>query len=109
MSSDSSPPKTKNISEDCPNPDIVAHKKVHFGSSAWEWHCQFAKEVIVDGKGIEIRCSRLDQICCIDDNQRYFVNSSSSEPLRLFFNTTLKYFGIKTAPRKKNKNNEEGS
>ena len=96
MSGKSSPPSTKSINPDCPNPDIVANTKLHFGQQAWEWQCPHAEEVIVAGKGIKIKCSLLNQRCCVDDNQKYFVNSPKTEPLRSFFETTLKYFGVKT-------------
>lgn len=95
MSVKPSPPNTKSINPECPNPDIIAHTKIHFGNKAWEWQCLHAQEVIIAGKGIEIKCSLRNQPCCIDDNQKYFVNSAKSEPLRIFFETTLKYFGVK--------------
>jgi hypothetical protein len=96
MNGNSPPPDTKSINSDCPNPDIVASKKDHFGHKAWEWQCPYAEEAIVAGKGIEIKCSALQQTCCIDDNKVYFVNSPKTEPLRNFFETTLKYFGFKS-------------
>jgi len=89
-------PNAGSISTKCPNPEIEAHAKKHFGQQAWEWNCPHVKEGIVAGKGIEITCRLLNQPCCIDDNQHYFVNPAKSKPLRGFLTATLQYFSMTT-------------
>ena len=65
---------------------------MHFGCLAWEFHCNFAREVHVSGKGISIDCGAIDIPCCVDNGKTVFVNSPQISPLRSFFETTLKYF-----------------
>ncbi len=94
-----SPPTTGEISAECPCPEIVASQKNHFGRKCWEWQCDYAHEVLVEGKGMVIECSALHRQCCIDDNTDYFVSSPKIEPLKSFFETTMKYFGIKNSDK----------
>lgn len=101
MKADGQPPKAKDINPECPEPDNVAKVKNHFGKKAWEWQCPHAVEAMVEGKGIVINCSALGRHCCIDDNKDYFVSSPKIEPLRNFFETTLKYFGSKPDDKKR--------
>ncbi len=96
MDTNKNPPTTKEVNPDCPNPDIVAKYKDHFGNPAWEWQCTYAVETHIAGKGIVINCTKLNRQCCIDDNDQYFVNPPEIDPLKFFLNTTRKYFGLKT-------------
>ena len=88
------PPHAGEICTKCPNPGVVATRKIHFGKPAWELECPYAEELHVLGEGIEIVCSRLDGSCCVDDNKDYFVVSPKIYPLRSFLEATKKYLGI---------------
>ena len=79
----------------CPNPDIVARRKDHFGKSTWEFDCEFAKELHVTGKGIVISCEALNSACCVDNGQDTFVNSQAVLSLREFFEASLRYLRLK--------------
>ncbi len=89
------PPRAGDICQECPEPDTVAVRKTHFGKPAWEIECPHAEELHVTGEGFVIECSRLKKQCCVDDSREIFVNSPQIFSLRSFFETTLKYLGIK--------------
>ena len=91
---DSVAPRAGQISPDCPNPDIVAQRKDHFGNAAWDFTCCHALEIYVKDSGIRIKCAVLDAPCCVENSRDVFVNSASVDPLRNFFETTLGYFGL---------------
>ncbi|MEN8132923.1 MAG: hypothetical protein ABFS45_22650 [Pseudomonadota bacterium] len=93
--SDKNPPHAGDICSSCPNPTITAIRKMHFGKPAWELECPYADEIHAVGKGIEIHCSALDGLCCVDNNRDYFVTSPKIYPMRSFLEATLKYLGIK--------------
>ena len=103
MSKHKAPPAAREINSECPSPDLIAQKKDHFGKKAWEWQCPHAVEALVAGKGILITCSALNRQCCIDDSKEYFVSSPKIEPLRSFFETTMKYFGVRNDAGKETK------
>lgn len=90
------PPLAGSICPTCPNPDIVAVRNVRFGTATWDFECHQAIEVYVQDSGISIKCSTLDGPCCVENGRDVFVNSPTVDPLRSFFDTTLKYLGIKT-------------
>jgi len=90
------PPCTGDIDSKCPLPEIIATEKAHFGKPAWEFECPNAEELHVTGKGISIKCMELKARCRIDNNKDNFVNASQMSPMRVFLDTTLKYFGGKT-------------
>ncbi|PID44150.1 MAG: hypothetical protein CSB48_02585 [Proteobacteria bacterium] len=96
MNTNKEPPSAREINPECPNPDMVAKYKDHFGNHAWEWDCANAVETHEAGKGIVIHCSKLNRLCCIDDNDKHFVNAPKVDPLQFFLNTTRKYFGMKS-------------
>jgi hypothetical protein len=89
------PPCSGDICSGCPNPDIIASRKTHFGKPAWEIECAHAEELHILGEGIEIICSKLNSPCCVDNNRDYFVNSPKISPLRNFFEASLRYLGKK--------------
>jgi len=89
---DSKPPRSFDVCAQCPNPDLEAKSIMHFGSMAWEFHCNLAQEVHVSGKGITVDCGAADSPCCVDNGKTVFVNSPRISPLRSFLDTTLKYF-----------------
>ena len=93
--SSKNPPSAAEFCARCPNPDIVARSKDHFGRSAWEFECAYAKELHVNGRGIVISCDALNDACCVDDGQNAFVNSQTVLHLRDFFEATLQYLGLK--------------
>jgi hypothetical protein len=88
------PPRAGEISAQCPNPDMVAQSKDHFGNAAWDFACRHALELYVKDSGIQIKCSVLNGPCCVENSRDVFVNSSSADPLKSFFETTLKYLRI---------------
>ncbi len=88
------PPCASDVCGDCPNPDIIATSKVHFGAEAWEFECLHALEIHVTGEGITIDCAKLTVPCCVDNSKDVFVNSPKISPMRSFFETTMKYLGI---------------
>ncbi len=87
-------PRAGDVCEDCPNPDIIAQRKVHFGKKTWEFECEYAVEIHVTGEGITIDCAKDSKSCCIDDSQKIFVNSPKISPMRSFFEITMGYLGI---------------
>lgn len=94
MSTDN-PPRAGDICNSCPNPDMIAARKSHFGRSAWHFECTQAIEFYVQDSGIKIRCSGLGGPCCVENSHDVFVGSPEFNPLKGFFETTLEYFGLK--------------
>ena len=94
MSNDT-PPRAGDICPSCPNPDIFATRKGHFGRSVWSFECPQVIELYVKNSGIVIKCSGLDGPCCVEDNWDFFVSSPTLNPLKDFFEATLEYLRIK--------------
>ena len=89
------PPRAGELCATCPNPDLVAVRKVHFGNKVWHFECSYAIEVHAQDSGILIRCSGLDGPCRVENNQDVFVGSPDINPLKEFLETTLGYLGLK--------------
>ena len=94
---DPNPPCASNICVTCPNPDLIACRGKHFGRDVWLFECEQAAEVFVKEKGIVIKCSGTDALCCVEDGKDIFVGSPKINRLRNFLETTLSYLGLKKA------------
>ncbi len=90
------PIRTTDVCAECPNSQLEAQQKLHFGRAAWEFCCEYATELHVTNKGIVVQCSaRNGNTCCVDNNRDIIVNSQEIFPLRAFFEATLKYLRLK--------------
>ena len=89
------PPRTGRLSAMCPNPDLIASKRKHFGREVWHFECAQAVEVLAKDSGIFIKCSGLKGFCCVDDGNDFFVGSPDVNSLKDFLQTTLGYLGLK--------------
>jgi hypothetical protein len=89
------PPRAGKLCALCPNPDLTACRRKHFGRDVWHFDCAQAVEVLAKDSGILIRCSGLNGFCCVDDGNDVFVGSPDINPLKDFLATTLSYFGLK--------------
>lgn len=89
------PPLAGDINSECPNPDMVATRRSHFGHGVWQFECPHADEVYATEKGIVIRCAVSNSYCCVDDGKEIFVSSPEISPLKDFLETTLNYLGLK--------------
>lgn len=89
------PPRAGELGATCPNPDLLACKRTHFGREVWHFECAQAVEVSARDKGIVIKCSGLGGICCVEDGKDVFVGSPSINPFKNFLETTLGYLGLK--------------
>lgn len=85
------PPTTGEICAECQSPDIVAKPKDHFGNAAWEFECNYVKEVFLESKGVVINCAITNCRCGVDDGRGYFVNSPEVSPLKNFFEASIKF------------------
>ena len=89
------PPRAGKISAMCPNPELIACRRKHFGREVWHFECAQAVEVLAKGRGISIKCSGLDGFCCVDDGNDVFVGSPEINSIKGFLETTLNYLGLK--------------
>jgi hypothetical protein len=89
------PPRAGEICATCPNSDLVAAKKAHFGRQVWHFECSQAIELYAKDSGIVIKCSGLDGPCCVENSRDVFVGSPDINPLKEFLETTLGYLGLK--------------
>ena len=91
-----SPPRAGEISATCPNPDLVACRRTHFGREVWHFECAQAVEVsVMYSAGIVIKCSGLDGFCCVEDGEDVFVDSPDISSFKAFLETTMSYLGLK--------------
>lgn len=89
------PPRAGELNNGCPNPDLVATRRNHFGRDVWHFECVHAVEVVAKDRGIVIRCAGSDGYCCVEDGMDIFVGSPEINPLKDFLETTLNYLGLK--------------
>jgi len=89
------PPRSGELSATCPNPDLVAFRRKHFGRDVWHFECPQAVEVFAKDSGIVIKCSGLDGFCCVEDGEDIFVGSPNINSFKDFLETTLSYLGLK--------------
>jgi len=89
------PPRTGEFCPHCPKSDLVAFRKDHFGNKAWHFECPFATETFVEGSGFVVTCSDLDRQCGVENGQDVFVYCRNAEILKSFFETSLRYLGMK--------------
>jgi hypothetical protein len=92
---DINPPRAGELCTDCPNPDLIAHRRTHFGREVWHFECTQAVEVFAVDRGIYVNCSGLNGCCCVEDGKDVFVGSPEINPLKNFLDTTLNYLGLK--------------
>lgn len=89
------PPRAGGLSATCPNPDLAACRRTHFGREVWHFECAQAVEVSAMDRGIVIKCSGLDKFCCVEDGEDVFVDSPDINPFKDFLETTMSYLGLK--------------
>jgi len=89
------PPRAGDLSPTCPNPDLIACRRKHFGRDVWHFECAQAVEAFTKDSGIFIKCSVLDGFCCVEDGNDVFVGSPDIKSFRDFLETTLRYLGLK--------------
>lgn len=89
------PPRAGELSTKCPNPDLVACRRKHFGRDVWHFECAQAVEVFAKDSGIYIKCSGLNGSCCVEDGNDVFVGSPNINSFKDFLETTLSYLGLK--------------
>jgi len=89
------PPRAGGLGATCPNPDLVACRRTHFGREVWHFECAQAVEVFTMDKGIFVNCSGLNGLCCVEDGKDVFVGSPEINPLKDFLETTLTYLGLR--------------
>lgn len=89
------PPRTSELCATCPNPDLIACQRSHFGREVWHFECPRAVEVLARDRGIVIQCSGLEGFCCVEDGKEVFVGSPDINPFKDFLETTLNYLGLK--------------
>lgn len=89
------PPRAGELSATCPNPDLIACGRRHFGRNVWYFECNHAVELFAKDSGILIKCSRLDGICSVEDGNDVFVGSPDINSVKDFLQTTLRYLGLK--------------
>ena len=89
------PPCASEICSTCPNPELVAARKSHFGRIVWHFECNQAVEFYAQDSGIVIKCAELDGPCCVENSRDIFVGSPDINPLKEFFETTMEYLGFK--------------
>jgi hypothetical protein len=89
------PPRAGEVSAMCPNPELIARTRKHFGRDVWHFDCAQAVEVLAKESGILIKCSGLNGFCCVDDGNDFFVGSPDVNSLKVFLETTLSYLGLK--------------
>lgn len=89
------PPCAGEVSARCPNPDLVASRRNHFGREVWHFECPKAVEVFAKDRGIVIKCAGFDGYCCVEDGKDIFVGSPDINPFKDFLETTLSYLGLK--------------
>ena len=77
------PPRAGEISATCPNPDLVACRRAHFGREVWHFECAQAVEVSAGDRGIVIKCCGLDGFCCVEEGKDVFVGSPDINPFNL--------------------------
>lgn len=89
------PPRAGDLCASCPNPDLVACRRRHFGREVWYFECAQAVEVFATDKGIVIKCAESDGFCCLEDSKEIFVGSPGINLFKEFLETTLSYLGLK--------------
>ena len=89
------PPRAGELCATCPNPDLIARRRKHFGRDVWHFDSALAVEVLAKDSGILIKCSGLNGFCCVDDGNDVFVGSPDINSLKDFLETTLSYLGLK--------------
>jgi hypothetical protein len=89
------PPRTGDFGAACPNPDLIAHRRKHFGRDVWHFECEQAVEVFAKDRGIVVKCSLINGLCCVEDGNDVFVGSPNINTLKDFLEATLNYLGLK--------------
>ena len=89
------PPRAGQLSPACPNPDLIACRRKHFGRNVWHFECAQAVELFTKDSGILIKCSSLNEICFVEDGKDVFVGPPDINSIKTFLETTLSYLGLK--------------